>query len=678
MKAMKKELGTGAKPANVYNEFMAQHSADDNPSYLPKNPKQAANAKYRLSTDTRVSDPLLSVAALHNEVPNYIRHMTALPYFAVVAGEQNLLQLVNWMIELHPRKLLLSYDTGFSVLDTLFSALVVKLPVFKDDQAPTVAPIIIVHDRKLGDVHKIFWEVVREALPALRTTRTACVFDGEVGLRKAVPKVLPKVKILGCWNHLRNDIKNWLNDKRHRTESTDLQWDVERLLNSQSEREFLDLEARLIEKTRWTYRFTKYYQRTLRPSIMKFCGRWILGKHYSPASGVTQNQSESTNATLRRLFEGKRAGLLSCLIGYLVLSVARYNELARSLMGAGRYKVLPKYASLRRNWGEYPLQRVFDSDKLMRSIVGGVGGMHEEFVNVVVGAVAERLIEARTANEEEQKAQEGSDDPKAGHLEESEFQKAEGECKAADESDSSSDEVRPAPALTSSESTSSSSDSEIQNDNSADDEEEAVLAKCQALGYVMEDRKDGSYAVTNAMNSRFLVQFAGGQALCSCSMQSKCTHIAFVGRMVNKTVVTDAVPNVTRILARPHGRKKKPGKRVTRAERIDQKKMDLEQRKMNRAALPLKVRKKFGMRRAEDTSASESECKAPTTTSTPAPAAAPSTPPDIPVSTISAPGARLPGVPTVVPEPSAAKIVRVPGTNTVTVVRQSCGVRLIQ
>lgn len=114
-------------------------------------------------------------------------------------------------------------------------------------------------------------------------------------------------------------------------------------------------------------------------------GRWILEKMriYHPFTGVTNNQSESFNAILKRLQKWREVPLDVILLSLYHLQAFFHNEIQRGLagksfcsilcilvmnpmLGLGNYHLLPEFSALERPCDEidiikcHPLKEIVD------------------------------------------------------------------------------------------------------------------------------------------------------------------------------------------------------------------------------------------------------------------------------------------------------------------------------
>jgi hypothetical protein len=94
-----------------------------------------------------------------------------------------------------------SYDTTFNLGDIYVSILIVRFQEMV--QAPVIPLMFMLHERKTGETHDLFFEHVALMFPQLLTaTNIYFVTDEETAIVNAIQRFLPNIDCYRCWNHL--------------------------------------------------------------------------------------------------------------------------------------------------------------------------------------------------------------------------------------------------------------------------------------------------------------------------------------------------------------------------------------------------------------------------------------------------------------------------------------------
>jgi hypothetical protein len=177
--------------------------------------------------------------------------------------------------------------------------------------------MFMIHERKLQSTHKIFVDILKEKLPALKVSSCALVTDGESSF-DVFEEVFPKTNKLICWNHLLRATKQWL--KRHNATSPDIVVyldHIQTLLHCPTDATYLKMYHSKVKL--WSQPFKLYYDNTIHKYIGTKIGRVVLERLnvYDKNSGITQNMSEGFNTVMRRVHEWEEVSIdMSVLILY--------------------------------------------------------------------------------------------------------------------------------------------------------------------------------------------------------------------------------------------------------------------------------------------------------------------------------------------------------------------------
>ena len=80
----------------------------------------------------------------------------------------------------------------------------------------------------------------------LQTCKGLLVLDRERAVTNAVRKIIANIQIFYCWNHLRQDLKSWLETHNASRDDKDVyREDFKTLLHSNSKEEFTQMKLNL-------------------------------------------------------------------------------------------------------------------------------------------------------------------------------------------------------------------------------------------------------------------------------------------------------------------------------------------------------------------------------------------------------------------------------------------------
>ena len=143
------------KPHIVYKNLVCENVEGHDAISKPRNIKQLHNAKASKQEEIRLTrDAIYNTHELAYE-GGFIHFLSTYPDLCVVAGEVEMIQELNSVIQLKDEDLLLSYDTTFNLGEFYVSPLVFKHVVFTDN--PLVAGLFLIHERKLSETHEHFF-----------------------------------------------------------------------------------------------------------------------------------------------------------------------------------------------------------------------------------------------------------------------------------------------------------------------------------------------------------------------------------------------------------------------------------------------------------------------------------------------------------------------------------------
>lgn len=312
----------------------------------PRNSKQVKNALQKRRGDQLLSrDDLYNFFQLSSHLDGFVKQLTLYPDLVAVVSLPEIITQFNQLLDVKSdEQLYLSYDTTFNLGDCYVSAIVFKHILFKE--TPLIPLAFVIHDRKFGSVHETLFNFLKFAVPKISKKRIPIVVDREAGIRKAIKNILPDCPILTCWNHLRNDFKYWLNQKKVSPDNIRLyHHQLKQMLQCDSENEFLELSKDLTSK--WTSEVVSYFEKELKTDILERSGKWVLEQFeglYDPYSGITNNLSESYNAVLKQENDWKELPVDMLALGFHFLQNFDHYEILRGLAGVGDYHLKTEFS----------------------------------------------------------------------------------------------------------------------------------------------------------------------------------------------------------------------------------------------------------------------------------------------------------------------------------------------
>jgi hypothetical protein len=137
----------------------------------------------------------------------FIREIISYPDVAIFMYHPQLWQL---FIGLLNRKdlpyITLSVDTTFEMTDGYVTVLVARFVEF--NECPVFPLATMIHERKLGETHRFFWQKVTQHFPQLVTASNIyIVLDEEEAIVGGVKEFMPHTDAYRCWNHIITNAK---------------------------------------------------------------------------------------------------------------------------------------------------------------------------------------------------------------------------------------------------------------------------------------------------------------------------------------------------------------------------------------------------------------------------------------------------------------------------------------
>ena len=157
----------------------------------------------------------------------------------------------------------------------------------------------------------------------------------ELGIRNAITQET-KLKIVGCWRHLRKDIEAWVG--KHGGAATDKNVYVDNvydLLRSENEANYLDSLAE--KKKIWSKAFVEYYDQHISKWIRYYASWCIPDSVQLTSSGVTTNMSEGFNWLVKYLNGWTEKPTDAIVLCFCLLQDFHEQEINRGHAAIGTY-----------------------------------------------------------------------------------------------------------------------------------------------------------------------------------------------------------------------------------------------------------------------------------------------------------------------------------------------------
>ena len=335
-------MGVGGNVAKTYaKEQAGDHVAAAHQGILnPRNSEQVRNIVKSEKRKFKVShDEMFSTVQVAHQLNDYVHECNYYPDLKIVAGSKEILDELNDLLTLESDEpVVLSYDTTFNIGNYFVSPLVFRHVMFKDGK--TIPAAFLIHDRKNRLTHETFFRTVTALVPNLEKMKTPIITDREMAIYSAIQKVAPNLTILFCWNHLRRDLKRYL-EKQKATSDDKLVYscDFLALLQCDSLAAFEETETRL--KPKWSLAMIEYFDKHYRNDIMSHSAKWILDSAgvSRGKNGITNNMSEGLNTLLKSLANWPGIPLDALITSLHFLQRYKYNEILRGRLQVGDFRL---------------------------------------------------------------------------------------------------------------------------------------------------------------------------------------------------------------------------------------------------------------------------------------------------------------------------------------------------
>ena len=339
--------------ANVYRDMQSKNKEGFQQGICnPRNLRQVQNVKRTVDESKRLSkDGIYNIIELAYHIPDFVLQIDIFPDLVAVLGVKNIFTEFKKLLRLKSDSpLRLGYDTTFECGDFYVSPLIFAHVLFEND--PTIPLAFLIHDRKLETSHQRFFEIILQKLPQLAGVGIPIITDRERAIKNVIGKVLPALKNLSCWNHLRQDLRFFLRQCGARPDEISVYGEpFLTILDTEHEDNYE--EVCRDQTLKWSEEVVDYFNRELKEDIRSDAARFVIERFdlYDPYSGVTNNPSEGLNFVMKQLLEWKEVPVDVMFL--IIHKLQKYYEveILRGRAGVGNLKLKSRHknASLNRD-----------------------------------------------------------------------------------------------------------------------------------------------------------------------------------------------------------------------------------------------------------------------------------------------------------------------------------------
>ena len=312
----------------------------------PRNREQIKNAQKQIKAKQCISrDDIYNLYVLALELDDFIWQIDIFPNLDCIVGLKDIMILFNDLLTLQSEEfqIILAYDMTFQLGDFYVSPLLFRHTYFEG--TPIIPLAFLIHDRKFQLSHEKLFSKLTEKIPNLKKKKVLLIIDQEKGVNNAT-KLVPSLCPLLCWNHIWQDIKQWVRSHNGTSDDIHVYLDhIMKLLKSENEAEFE--ENYKILSMKWSKEFLEYFQ-VNKGDLMKFAARYNIEPWniYNPNSGVTNNVAESLNTVIKRFLDWNQLPVDSLCLSLYYLQTLYFAEIQRGMIGVGQYKLRKEFQAL--------------------------------------------------------------------------------------------------------------------------------------------------------------------------------------------------------------------------------------------------------------------------------------------------------------------------------------------
>lgn len=328
-------------PNKVYKKIISKTDVHPALSLVmePRDKKQVANT-IRNERERRLvsSDDIIGLYILNSELNGFVEMLELLPDFFTILYGQESVEIFQNIVD--KTKVVMFYDTTFNLGDFYLSLLSYQHSFF--NPSPVIPLFFLIHSKRTERIHTNFFKHINENFPFINGQ--IIITDRESAITNSIKKVLQKTRLFYCWNHIQQDVKNWV-IKQKNMDISDVKvyvnhvWD---LLDSDNSTSFESKFDQMAEN--WTENFKRYFINNLKKDIL-ISAKWELLNNniYTPRSGITTNAAESLNAVLKRFLENTEVSAQVLALTLYQLDLYYRKEILRGMCSMGNYNLKKEF-----------------------------------------------------------------------------------------------------------------------------------------------------------------------------------------------------------------------------------------------------------------------------------------------------------------------------------------------
>ena len=320
------------------------------PEHVPvlriRNRKQIYNHVANKNLFQRFSkDEIFNTMIIATELSENFMANELTPELFIIYAHLDCVTEFTKLLKTYKGTIVLYYDTTFKLGDFYVSPLIYRHALLVGE--PCFPLVFLIHRRKIKEVHMNFFFRVSNRIHLMQdVTNIVIITDREEAITSSIKKVMPNVKLLYCWNHIRKDIKRWLYTKNYnQNDIFKYSRCVINLLNASDNDEFEKMYDVLKSQTNGV--FIKYITKML-PDLKAHACR-IQFQHLNiinTYNGITNNGSESLNCVLKRLMNWREVPIDTLLLALDQLQAHFQYQVLSAICDTGDYHLKQEYRAL--------------------------------------------------------------------------------------------------------------------------------------------------------------------------------------------------------------------------------------------------------------------------------------------------------------------------------------------
>ncbi|CAF0872887.1 unnamed protein product [Didymodactylos carnosus] len=165
-----------------------------------RNQKQVSNQRQAALNKTKLShDEMYSVYLIGSEYRTFVKQLTFLPNIVIIQMHDRSIEQFNDLLKSSSRKIIISYDTTFTLCDSYVSSLIYRHDNFANE--PCVPLAFMIHESKNQITHDYLTTILKEYCPLINI-KCLLVSDAEKSFKNSFNEKFPGMIQVRCWLHL--------------------------------------------------------------------------------------------------------------------------------------------------------------------------------------------------------------------------------------------------------------------------------------------------------------------------------------------------------------------------------------------------------------------------------------------------------------------------------------------